>query len=152
MKKEKIFLGIGAILVFALGGVMGGIGGYSIGITQGSSFEWTSFPEETLSTLRFSVVENGIMEVSNSGPQARIIIPEGEITVLKEEVARLNMESLLPMMKKLPAPEWAQFVASKRGKKYWPLDAPQAFTLSVRNRVFYASEEDARLAGKEKGE
>jgi len=131
--------------------VLDGIGAFIFVYVKGSSLEWTSFPESTVSTLHFSPVENGVMEVKNRGAQARIIIPESEITVLHNQVSYINMESLLPMMKTLPAPGWAQFVASKRGKKYWPLDSPEAFLLSIRNRVFYSSEEEARLAGKEKG-
>jgi len=44
-------------------------------------------------------------------------------------------------------PEWAQFVASKNGKYFYELDEGSAKNLSVENRVYFASEEEAVGAG-----
>jgi hypothetical protein len=44
-------------------------------------------------------------------------------------------------------PEWAQFVASKSGKYFYELDEKSAKNLSVENRVYFATQEEAVKAG-----
>lgn len=39
------------------------------------------------------------------------------------------------------------FVASKRGSKYYPADCPAAANLSLKNRIGFSSEDEARAAG-----
>ena len=44
----------------------------------------------------------------------------------------------------------APFVASKRGKKYYPASCPAAASLSKANIIGFSSEEEARAAGYER--
>lgn len=44
-------------------------------------------------------------------------------------------------------PEWAQYVASKSGKYFYTLDEKQAKRLSVPNRIYFKSVEEALEAG-----
>lgn len=44
-------------------------------------------------------------------------------------------------------PEGMQFVASKTGKKYYPADATHVHKIKAENRVFFATEEEAKASG-----
>ena len=44
-------------------------------------------------------------------------------------------------------PQWAAFVASKKGKYYYSLDEKSAKNLSVPSRVYFATQGDAEKAG-----
>lgn len=48
---------------------------------------------------------------------------------------------------KVKVPDWARYVASKKGKYFYELDEKSAKNLSVANMIFFASEEDATKAG-----
>ncbi len=44
-------------------------------------------------------------------------------------------------------PEWAQFVASKRGKKYYPVDSAEGEQIVADNRGYLETEKEAKAAG-----
>lgn len=54
---------------------------------------------------------------------------------------------LLTNMIEVHIPPGMKFVASKRGKKYYPVASASAGNLSPANRVYFASEAAARAAG-----
>lgn len=75
----------------------------------------------------------------------------------EDKTFQLDIRPLGFVAKKQPEdpakiPEWAKFVASKRGKYFYALDSRSAKNLSVQNRVFFATEEEAMNAGYEKRE
>lgn len=111
---------------------------------------------EKIPLIHFEKIENGVMHGKTGEKEVRFIIGQDEedAEIFTSHGGEFNFPviKILPMLSKLPAPEWANFVASSRGSKYWPLDTPEAFLLSVKNRTFFASEEDAMKAGYEKGQ
>lgn len=93
--------------------------------------------------LSFQKIENGILSGKIYSGEARIIFPKEELHVIKNEEFQLSVLEILPMLKKIPSPENAKFVASKRGKKFYALDNPKAFLITAKNRIFFSSREDA---------
>lgn len=152
MKTEKIITILGIIFFTLLGGLGGIIGGYFWGIQENAlPVTIEQQDEKEVPTLTLQKIENGILSVKNNGSEIRVRTEDAEINIIKNGENTIDVVGILPMLKKVPAPEWANFVASKRGSKYWPLDSYQAFSLSPKNRVFYGTEEDAKKDGKEKG-
>lgn len=113
----------------------------------------TSEPILTVPVIRFEKIENGILYGHNNSAEARFIIGENTEEIFVEQSGNFSfpVTPILPNLAMIPAPEGSQFVASSRGTKYWPLDAPQAALISVKNRTFFISEEDAIAKGYSRG-
>lgn len=111
------------------------------------SLEITSRPVPVITLER---IENGVLYISKNDAEIRIKMDE-ELFVANNNILEIPITKILPMLKRLPAPEGMQWVASKRGKKYWPLDSPQAFLVSAKNRIFFKTPEEAEQAGKSAG-
>ena len=110
--------------------------------------------------LTFQQIENG--EISghldaNSSEisghrEIRIIVEnrkqkKSKTQILSSGAFTINITEILPMLKTIPHPEHTKFVASKRGKKFYPIDSPNAFLISVKNRIFFVTEQEARERG-----
>ena len=108
--------------------------------------------EETVPILSLETIENGVLHGKVEGGQVRIIQNTKEVQVLLDGTFSFDVEGILPSLKILPHPKDAQFVASKRGKRYWALDTPQAFLLSKKNRIFFITREEAEKKGFKRGE
>ena len=106
---------------------------------------------ERIPLIHFERIENGIMYGKTGEKELRFIVGENSIYSSFGGEFSFPVSEFLPMLKKIPSPEGALFVASKRGKRYWPLDAPEAFLLSEKNRIFFTSEEEAQNAEFKKG-
>ncbi len=107
-----------------------------------------SSADEKIPVLTLLSIENGILKISKNNEEIRVRINDEIFIATDENIFEIPIETILPMLQKLPAPEGMNFVASKRGSTYWPLDSPRAFILSVKNRVFYKTEIDAIKDGK----
>ena len=105
-------------------------------------------PTDAVPIITLEKIENGVLFVSHKEAQVRVQLPNDDIFVANEQTLQIPIADILPMLNILPAPQGMKFVASKRGTKYWPLDSPQAFLLSPKNRVFYGSREEAENDGK----
>lgn len=105
-----------------------------------------NFSEE-ISLLRFDSIENGRIIGSLEGEEARIIVGENQIESIFPGEFSFSIEEILPLLKTIPAPEAAQFVASKNGKYIYPLDSPEAALISVQNRIFFQTIEEAYEKG-----
>ena len=86
----------------------------------------------------------------------RLKTPE-QISVPNEQLEfSLNMSEFLPKEQQLVrsmvtgAPEDAKFVASKIGKYYYEIDSTSAKRLSLKNRRYFSTEEEAKKAGFQK--
>lgn len=55
--------------------------------------------------------------------------------------------TLLTNIIEIHIPEGMQFVASKRGKKYYPVHSASAGNLSPANRIYFLSSQAAEAAG-----
>lgn len=104
--------------------------------------------ENIVPVLIFEFIENGVLYIAKNNTEIRIKIKNEMFIATDKNNFKIPLTEILPMLKTVPAPEGMFWVASKRGKTYWPLDAPQAFLISVKNRQFYKTEEEAILAGK----
>jgi hypothetical protein len=124
--------------------------------------------ERNIPIINLHQIENGILEITrlrdknlNSLGEVRIFINADEkklknakdFYIFSDErnSIQLDISKILPKIEKIPSPNLARFVASKRGSIFWPLDHPKAFILSVENRVFFNTVGEAVNAGYKKG-
>lgn len=151
---EKIYItSVGLFGAIFFGGI-GFFSGYMMSINKQSlPILSENIQSSTVPVLSLEDIENGILAISTNTNNIRISIPNGEIiTPHSKDTIHVDIQSILPMLKTLPAPDGMKFVASKRGKTYWSLDAPQAFLISAKNRVFYPNAQQAQEDGKKKGQ
>jgi len=85
---------------------------------------------------------------------SEIRIKSGEQTAVPDEENKFEIDIqhlgyIGPKRKivKVTIPEWANFVASKSGKYYYEIDEKSAKKLSLANRVYFKTEEEAEEAG-----
>lgn len=107
---------------------------------------------EKIPLVKFQKIENGVMYGETGEKEVRFIVGKEGVYTSHGGAFDFPLNEILPMMKQIAAPEGMNFVASKRGTRYWPLDAPEAFLLAEKNRVFFATAEEAEKAGYKKGE
>jgi len=96
--------------------------------------------------LDFQKIENGVLRGKSGGEPVRIFLGEKNWEILNEQFS-VDLSEILPMLKKLPAPADSNFVASQRGKYFFPLDSPRAFLIAGKNRVFFPDKKSAIDAG-----
>lgn len=60
---------------------------------------------------------------------------------------RITDRALLTNTVTLRAPAWARFVASRRGKIYWPLSSSEAARIVLENRLYFRTAVEAEGAG-----
>ena len=111
------------------------------------NFSETEISEKTIPVLTFFQIENGELSGKITEGEARIQIENSEISTIKPGEFSMNITEILPMLREIPHPENMKFVASKRGKKYYPIDSPRAFLVTVKNRVFFKTREEAEKKG-----
>lgn len=95
-------------------------------------------------------IENGVLYITHLDKEIRVKVKE-DIYVSNNNTLKIPVTEILPLLKTLPAPKNMKFVASSRGKNYYALDNPKAFLISVKNRVFFKSKEEAEKNGKKEG-
>lgn len=118
-------------------------------IQQRSPLVVGDFSDE-ISLLRLEKIENGRLKGSLEGEEMRIVLQDENIISLFPGEVDIPIERILPLLKRIPAPEGMSFVASSRGKYIWALDTPQAALIPVKNRVFFSDEAEANAAGYER--
>ena len=111
------------------------------------NFSETEISEKTIPVLTFFQIENGELSGKITEGKARIQIENSEISILKDEKFTLDIRKILPMLREIPHPKDMKFVASKRGKKYYPVDSPRAFLVTLKNRVFFKTRDEAEEKG-----
>lgn len=106
----------------------------------------------TIPLVEITSIENA--QLSGRVNQDHVRITSGEqVAVAQDDLSfTLDIQHLGYLGPKRPViehvvPEWAQFVASKKGKYYYEIDEKQAKRLSVPNRLYFESEEEAEGAG-----
>lgn len=132
---------------FGLSSLLGGLFGFWF-VSQNEAEAMVSVIEKNIiPVITFERIDNGVLYGNISEGEVRFVLPNGDGTHTTRAF-EVPLVSILPMLKMLPAPSGMQFVASKAGKKYYPLDSPSAFLLSPKNRVFYRTAEEAEKDGK----
>lgn len=126
------------------------------------NFSQKKISEISPPVLTLNTIENGILSGTVEGGQVRIFLQPKSKTQKKNikiiqptspqnpEYFTLSVAEILPMLKKIPSPAGMQFVASKRGKKFYALDDPRAFLISTKNRIFFSSAKNAEISGYKK--
>lgn len=128
--------------------------GYCTGATIAA---WTSFPTESLRiiddpvtgeipTVRLDGILNGELRGSVVG-DVRIAAGGKMIPVDGSGSFRIVERSVLTNIIHVPVPTGMHFVASRRGKKYYPVGSAGANGLSPANRIYFPDEASARRAG-----
>jgi len=102
---------------------------------------------EKVPLFHFQKIENGILYGDFSGVSSRILVGEEDVFPISPGKFNFSVVEILPNLKKIPAPQGKSFVASKRGKYFYPLDSPRAALITVKNRIFFENEEKANAAG-----
>ena len=97
-----------------------------------------------VSTIHIEGIRNGLLHGDIKG-NARVII--GSELFVQSGAFALDASPLLVNEISIQVPEWARFVASTRGKKYYPVLSSVGSRITPKNRVYFASENDARNAG-----
>ena len=136
------FGGLMLLLGFVLGFIVHDMASQTKSIPQ----PITVVAQETV--LHLQTIENGKLIGNLQGAPVRLRIGDDEILEsLHEGDFTANLVPILPMLKKIPHPDSAQYVASKRGKYYWALDSVEAAQITWKNRVFFGSREEAEEQG-----
>lgn len=99
-----------------------------------------------VATVSLEGIENGMLRgVIHGGARfvvgSTIVVPDGS------GAFRVPAQTTLKNIVHVSVPDSARFVASKRGKKYYPVNDPAAAKLSAANRVFFLTTEEAEKAG-----
>ena len=94
--------------------------------------------------VRIDGVDNGILHGSIVG-NARLAI--GSIVLTQSGKFALDSSDVLVNTVHVVVPDGMRFVASSRGKKYYPVFSSSASRLSVQNRIYFKTEEEALRAG-----
>lgn len=71
----------------------------------------------------------------------KLIVPDGSGSI------RIPAKPFLTRYIDITPPNWAQFVASKAGKYFYPINSANGQRLAPKNRVYFDSEESAVKAG-----
>jgi len=98
-------------------------------------------------TVRIDGVDNGIVHGSIIG-NARLVIGSAVLTQ-SGKFALDNSDALINTIH-IVIPDGMQFVASSRGKKYYPVFSSKGNAISVKNRIYFHTENDAVKAGYQK--
>lgn len=147
---EKIELFGWSVFSVGIGFFVGILGGFWYGIqSAGDATIIQTQEKKMIPVLSFSQIENGIL-MGTSTAEIRIEISNDSVEVTQQGSFAIPITAILPMIQKIPSPQGKNWVASRSGKKYYPLDSPSAFLLTPKNRMFYATEQEAKNDGKEK--
>lgn len=91
-------------------------------------------------------IENGSI-YGNSHGDVRVFLGERIIVPNASGAFRVYAGDLLRESVAVRVPSGMRFVASRRGKKYYPVASVSAARLAPRNRVYFADRESAEHAG-----
>jgi len=100
-------------------------------------------------TVRIDGVRNGNLEGVALGG-ARFVMDGEPIVVDGSGSFRVPAGPFLTNMVTVTVPDGMQFVASRRGKKYYSVTSAQAAALAPANRIYFRTAEEAERAGYQK--
>lgn len=91
-------------------------------------------------------IVNGVLLLRTTGG-VRVQAGGKMLQADEEGVVRVTDRGVLTNHVEIVVPAGKYFVASKRGQKYYPVDAASAQSIVPENRVYFASEKAAEEAG-----
>lgn len=95
-------------------------------------------------TVSIEGIRNGMLHGSIIG-SARVFI--GDEYFVQSGVFVMDASSLFTNEILLVVPDGAEFVASKRGKKYYPVFSSAGENITPQNRIYFSSTEEAEKSG-----
>lgn len=148
----RLHLGFWTLLILTLG--------YSLG-TFGLKVEEVGAPpapitvsqedtHEGIPLVRVQEINDGEI-VGNVGEGARLIIGDEVITPRDDGSFRADARAFLVNIIDVKIPHGVLFVASSRGKNYYPVDSSAGEKLAPANRIYFRSAEEAEAMGYKKG-
>lgn len=99
----------------------------------------------SIPVITIDAIHDGVIEGSAKG-QVRLIGEGKSVTPDNDGNFQIPL-SILRRTVEVRVPPNAQFVASKKGKKYYKVDSPSGQRLKPETRVYFASEKEAEDAG-----
>ena len=133
--------------------------GYALG-TFGLVVERTGSPpplavlqedvHRPISIVHIREINNGSI-TGTVGEGARLMIGDTVITASAETEFRTPAAPFLVDIIDIPIPHGALFVASKRGKNYYPVESSAGSNLAPENRLYFRGAADAEAMGYKKG-
>lgn len=134
-----------AIMAFAVGCL--------VGLAHAFAFETASRPPivlhrsgSTVATVSIEAFRDGALRGTAVGP-VRLFFDNGEVDIapgggFAAEVPAFRVEEVTVVV-----PEGMRFVASKKGKKYYPVDSAGGERIVPGNRVYFTDAASAEVAG-----
>jgi hypothetical protein len=150
-KSDLINLIISISLILSVGLSSGFALGYFNGVKA-------SFPEIVqtgeinpgISTIKFLEVKNGYINIKTDGRKTRIAYSPDDIIDLEpnsELKIPINKIDLKNFYVADTLPEGAQYIASSKGKYYYPITDKRAFGIISKNRLYFAKSSEAEEKG-----
>lgn len=99
-----------------------------------------------LPTVLITGIENGEL-VGEIRGDVRLFLGDKQIVPDGSGSFRVPAGNLKTDVHTIAVPEGMQFVASKKGKRFYPVHSKQAEGLAPKNRIYFPTEEAARAAG-----
>lgn len=137
---------VGALL---LAGVLGYVIGRTVAVRTVVSLSSTEVIEETSipePTVVLEGVQNGKVVGSMKG-EVRMWVGEKQVIPNEEGHFAVDPGPLLVNTINILVPDGMRFVASSRGKKFYPVLASEAHRIVPENRVYFEQAEEAEKAG-----
>lgn len=97
-------------------------------------------------TVIITGIENGELLGTIRG-EMRLFLGDKQIVPDGSGSFRVPAGILKTDVHTIAAPEGMQFVASKKGKRFYPVQAKQAQALAPKNRIYFRTQEEAQAAG-----
>lgn len=97
-------------------------------------------------TVVLKGIENGEL-VGEIRGDVRLFLGDRQIIPRGSGAFRVPAGILKTDVRTIALPEGMRFVASRKGKRYYPVHSKQAEELTPKNRVYFRTEEEARAAG-----
>jgi len=128
--------------------------GYALG-TFGLAVEMTGAPAITelredvhvlLPIVHIREINNGSI-VGTVGTGARLIIGETVVIASTDASFRVPANPFLVNIIDVPIPHGVTFVASKRGKNYYPVESSAGARLAPENRLYFQTAAEAEAMG-----
>jgi hypothetical protein len=91
-------------------------------------------------------IENGELVGEMKG-DVRLFLGDRQVIAGGSGAFRIPAGIFQTDIRTIVVPTGMRFVASKKGKRYYSVDAAQARTLAPKNRVYFRTAEEAKAAG-----
>lgn len=149
---QRLHFGFWTLLILSLG--------YSLG-TFGLAVERVAAPPPSVTVLtedvhrgiplvRVQEINDGEI-VGNVGVGARLVIGEEVVTPEDDGSFRMDAKAFLVNIIDVKIPHGVLFVASNRGKNYYPVASSAGQKLTPANRIYFRSAEEAEAMGYKRG-